>query len=296
MNLIIVFDKNAYFFPFVQSEENHVVEVLRSNRRLWKIVRRMPFVFSLAFNKIIKKKALTANKIIIFDSAYTSSLGKYLKKYKSKNKLYIWNPISIQNNKKIINRIEKAKKYTKVYSFDKNDCRNFKLEFSPMIYTRRIENKGISNEINVFFLGAGKKRIDTLDEITSNLLKKINNCKYIIIGNRGECKNDNIIFSEKRYTYEEYLNLLKKSKVLLDIPQEGQIGNTIRVTESMFYRKKLITTNKDIVNYDFYNPKNIFVIGLSTNIPIEEFINSEYVDIEERLLDEYDFDKWVDIL
>jgi len=296
MNLIIVFDKDAYFFPSIDSKENHVIEALRKSNGIWKAIRKMPIISNLAFNRELKKEASKANKIIIFDSAYTTSLGRYLKRYKTINNVYCWNPIGIQKNSKLDRRIEVAKKYSHVYSFDLNDCQKYKLDFSPMIYTRRINESVVPCEYSVFFLGSGKNRVKALDKIISDLLYNISKCKFIIIGERCECRSSNIEFSEKRYSYEEYIELLKKSKILLDIPQEGQRGNTIRVTESLFYKKKMITTNREIVNCDFYNPNNIFVIGISSPNSFEDFIKSEYVDVEERVLDKYDFEKWVEVI
>lgn len=296
MNLIVVFDKDAYFFPYIDSEENNVIEVLKKNTNFWKAMRIVPFISKCAFNRNLKKKAQKANKIIIFDSAYTTSLGRYLKRYKAINKVYCWNPIGMQKNSKLDCRIETAKKYAQVYSFDLNDCQKYQLNFSPMIYTRRINDSELPCDYNIFFLGAGKNRVVALDKIIRGLLSNVSKCKFIIIGERGDCQNNSIEFSEKRYSYEEYLWLLKKSKILLDIPQEGQRGNTIRVTESLFYKKKLITTNKEIVNCDFYNPNNIFVIGVSPPSSFEKFVNTEYTDIEDAILDKYDFEKWVEMI
>ena len=53
--------------------------------------------------------------------------------------------------------------------------------------------------------------------------------------------------------------IYSNSRCVLDSAQEGQMGLTIRVLEALGAKKKLITTNEDIVNYDFYNEENIYV-------------------------------------
>ena len=39
---------------------------------------------------------------------------------------------------------------------------------------------------------------------------------------------------------------------VLDSAQDGQLGLTIRVLEAIGAKKKIITTNEDVINYDFY--------------------------------------------
>ena len=61
--------------------------------------------------------------------------------------------------------------------------------------------------------------------------------------------------------------LILKSKIIVEIQRNDQIGLSFRIFEALGYRKKLVTTNTDVVNYDFYNPQNILVID-ENNIEI----------------------------
>jgi len=57
--------------------------------------------------------------------------------------------------------------------------------------------------------------------------------------------------------------------------------------------KKLITTNKDIVNYDFYNPNNIFVWdNIKTEIP-NDFLTTPYQPLSIPIFEKYSIKKWV---
>lgn len=292
MVLIITYDSKEYFFPYIIDENISVVNVLKKNNKFFRIVRHLPVLYRFAFNKNIKKYAKIARKIIIFDSAYTEALGKYLK---NKNILvYFWNPI--RNTKKILS----AKRWAQVYSFDKYDCEKFDVQFSPMIYCKNVMiNYDHKETYSLFFLGAGKDRVDTLVKIYDELLYRIPNSCYIIVGkNDIEEKqiSEQFIFSEKRYSYYDYLKYISKSKILLDIPQKGQSGNTIRVVESLFFRKKLITTNANVKEYDFYDENNIFIIGIDEEDRLEEFILSPFKDINSSIIEKYDISKWVDVM
>jgi hypothetical protein len=60
--------------------------------------------------------------------------------------------------------------------------------------------------------------------------------------------------------------------------------------------KKLITTNPDIINYDFYNPNNIQVID-GENIRFDaKFFNVPYEPIPEMIYNKYTLSDWVDVV
>ena len=52
------------------------------------------------------------------------------------------------------------------------------------------------------------------------------------------------------------MNFLSRS--IIEIEDIDQNGLTLRSLESIFFGKKLITDNRDIVNYDFYKKENIY--------------------------------------
>ena len=54
--------------------------------------------------------------------------------------------------------------------------------------------------------------------------------------------------------------IVTNSKCVLDSAQANQNGLTIRVIEMLGAKKKIITTNEDVVNYDFYRPKMFMYI------------------------------------
>ncbi|WP_461671168.1 hypothetical protein, partial [Mycobacterium tuberculosis] len=82
---------------------------------------------------------------------------------------------------------------------------------------------------------------------------------------RGTKKND---FSYQKMSTREISIMVDESKVILDIQHPNQTGLTMRTIEMIGMSKKIITTNQDIVNYDFYDSRNIAVIDRdNVNIP-----------------------------
>lgn len=67
----------------------------------------------------------------------------------------------------------------------------------------------------------------------------------------------------------------------------------MRTVEMLGLGKKLITTNADIRNYDFYNPQNILVIDRDNPVIDEDFIRSPYEQIDENIRKRYSLEGFV---
>ena len=101
----------------------------------------------------------------------------------------------------------------------------------------------------------------------------------------------NISFKPK--SSKELSEIVSESKVILDVNDIKQQGLTIRTLETLLAGKKIITTNADIINYDFYNPENVCVIDREhIQIP-KNFFEKKYVPIEYKILKKYTAEGWV---
>ena len=94
-------------------------------------------------------------------------------------------------------------------------------------------------------------------------------------------------------SYDKYLDFISDGKVLLDIVNDNVTGITLRVMEGLFFRKKVITNNKTISSYDFYNENNFFILGIDNTNNLKEFINSEYKVIDQKIIENYDVENWI---
>lgn len=74
--------------------------------------------------------------------------------------------------------------------------------------------------------------------------------------------------------------------------QEGQKGMTLRIVEAMFFNKKLITNNDDILCMDFYNSQNIYVLGYDTR-SIKGFILGKPAQWSKKFIRKYSFENWL---
>lgn len=59
-------------------------------------------------------------------------------------------------------------------------------------------------------------------------------------------------------------------------------------------QKKIITTNKSIISYDFYNPNNIFILDEDKPVNINPaFFTTPYEPLSDEIYHKYTIQNWV---
>jgi hypothetical protein len=186
--------------------------------------------------------------------------------------------------------------FDEVYSFEKKDCKKYNLKFIPnWIYTKKNNNQK-SFEYEVFNISSKDKRFPTISKIASALKERKIKYKIIVLDKKNKNTNPDIEYISKHLSLAEVENYTNNSKILLDIHRTGQEGLTFRVFESLGLQKKLITTNNDIVNYDFYDPINILIIDENNPLFREDFFNNDYKQIPDAILKKYTLDGWIETI
>lgn len=196
---------------------------------------------------------------------------------------------------KINGQLETMKYFDICYSFDKNDCEKYNLIKNNNFYY--ITDATKTPEFDLFFLGTFDSRFEKLKDIVQKIQKS--NLKVhakLFSKNKKTIKKNtskNISFISEIIPFPESYKYNQNTKILIDIAHENQIGLSFRPFEAMGLRKKLITTNSKILEYDFYNPNNIFIWDENTTeIPIF-FLEKPYQEIPENIYKKYSLQNWV---
>ncbi|CAM4120637.1 hypothetical protein FLAN108750_11510 [Flavobacterium antarcticum] len=180
-----------------------------------------------------------------------------------------------------------------VYSFEKEDCAKFNLPFATnWIYNEQNDIQKI--EYNVFNITSKDKRLPLLEKIATALKSNGISYKIMVFDKKSKVQESNLTFIKTKYSLDKVSQLIAKSQTLLDINRPGQSGLSFRIFESLGLEKKLITTNKDVRNYDFYNPKNILIIDETNPQISKDFFESDYEKIPENIYYKYTMDGWID--
>lgn len=262
----------------------------------YKVIERMKF-----HDKINK---LERNYDYIIDFAAGSNpifMNEIFIKYsKSTKVLFIWDDLDYHEESK-----ELISYFDRVYTYNKDDARKYNLIYRPSFFLNIFDYKEEIKEIDIFYFATMRETkrgmyVSTIDEFslsTNNYIKLVHKLKF-----KDYLFRRNYLKFKKYYVKNtlgvyELAKLYKKSKVLLDISFTGQLGLGLRPIEAMASKCKLITTNRDILNYDFYNKNNIFVVDDNNFSEIPKFLELPYQEIPDSIKKNYSINKFLgDIL
>lgn len=255
-----------------------VVKIQRMVRRLW-LNFFLPG-YSLWFGAW-KKKLTHYETVIIHASELTRTVPNYIHKMKPSMRIiyWYWNPV----NAKSLPQLTKNSKI-ECWSFDKYDCAKYNMKQNIQYYYDQTQDDLHKAEIlyDVYFVGHDKGRSEKLHEIH----------EYIdAIG--LNVKIDLVDDSSPNVPYAEVQKRIRKCRAILEVLQDGQVGCTLRALEALFYRKKLITTNFNIVNEDFYNSDNIFIYGKDDLNRLPQFISGVYNLESDKYREQHTIDAWI---
>ncbi|KAB8155326.1 hypothetical protein EZY14_005415 [Kordia sp. TARA_039_SRF] len=180
--------------------------------------------------------------------------------------------------------------FDKIYSYDRLDVDKYDLEFLTNYIFE--ESNHAEFDYQFFNISTNDYRFPLLENLAKYL--KENAWSYTIqVYNGSEMPAEYVEIITTQKSIQEVSQLIQKAKIIVEIQRTEQVGLSFRIFEALGHRKKLITTNKDIVNYDFYHPQNILVVDEhAIEIP-EDFVTSPYVEIDEKILSKYKIENWV---
>lgn len=100
----------------------------------------------------------------------------------------------------------------------------------------------------------------------------------------------------KPLTIPDTIQMLNNCKCILDLNPPYQTSLSTRAHEAMAARRKYVTTNAAIKDYEYYNPNNILIIDIENPIIPKEFLNSPYEAPDKDVLYKYSVGGLVDDL
>ena len=299
--LISRYELSEYLFSDLDGIDTIFMPVRKYNSLPHRLVKAIyykicPKVYSNYLSQDVsdRLKAITQNDtlIVIGEDIYFYWVLSHLCKHVKHKVAYFWNPCVSIENQKTCRQLQKTEDRAKAIveyirnlgftmaTFDSSDAVKYNMYYYPQFYRSYPEQTELTEkyDYDFYFCGRDKGR-KTLIDFFQKRLSKFGKCKFIII---PESNPDFM-------GYYDYIDEVKKAKVLCEIGQKGQTGLTIRALEALFFNKKMITTNEYVKQMDFYNPANILVLNQDiTDSEIEMFLNVELKNYESGILTKYD--------
>ena len=258
-----------------------------------------------------KIKDKTFDRIIVICGwAITSTLVRKLRSSNlnkgGKMVLYYWDSITLLGDDP-----ERLRFFDNVYSFDRKDCDNSKgrIVFLPLFYTSEYHplDEIFPHNYNLMTVGSYKWNRYQLIERLKSENHDISIFSFMYISRwlfefhkmfRPKMKNvKREKLSFEKMTQKEILDVYRKCDAVLDIPKTGQNGLTIRTFECLAMNKKIVTTNPSIINYDFYNPSNIYILDFENlSLPSKEWFNKPYLKLSDNIVIQYSIKNWLNVI
>lgn len=241
----------------------------------------------------------------------TKSVLKKLKKAYAKAVfcLYLWD--SIENIKGVE---AKFPFFDRIFTFDRNNAQTRQvMRFRPLFFTDDFCMKPVADNeyrFDICFVGTIHSDRYAIIQKVKSLCEKYGYSMYTYAYLQSKFiyyyykwtnptfRNTSIKeFSFGKMSSKDIAQIIDDSKVVLDIQHPKQTGLTMRTIEMVGMNKKLITTNGEIAQYDFYDPDNIHIIHRDQVELSMSFLEAPYRPIEKEIYEKYSLEQWIrDIL
>lgn len=297
--ILIFAEPEAYFFPCYGGRVFAPLGAPRFSLRylLYQVMYLLHLPCCSLFWGRWKSAARTAERVILFDYGYQRGMERYIRRINPGCQvfLFFWNRVNRYNRAHL--RFSDA---GAVFSTDTEDCKRYGLRYNHIFYPRELYASDPPGEPDkLFFLGVDKGRAPYIASLKAVLEESGLVCDIRVLSPSAASdyrERFRDILTDRRLSYGEYLNLLRNCGVLLDINQEGQSGLTMRVLESIYLSRKLITNNRHISDYDFYDPDNILVLP-EDELPdagqVRDFLQKPFRPYSDTILRSYSFEHWI---
>lgn len=217
---------------------------------------------------------------------YPHYLNRLKEKHRIKYVLLVMNPWDSKASDRIKKHYAKCK-IDYVLTFDIADSEKYKflmfLEYYSMLESSVPQQPA---QWDLYYSGSGRSdRISLLFDLFAAMEEHHIVSKFMIFhaAKQNRPFRDKIIYIDhKMMPYEETLKDTLESNCILEVLSPGQTGPSLRYFEAICYHKKLLTNNKRIVEFPFYNPEYIQIFEQPEDIDWEW--------VKERIPVDYHYD------
>lgn len=218
---------------------------------------------------------------------------------------YTWDSFSNNSNSlKILEYFDRS------LTFDSEDAKQYNLKFRPLFflnsYRQTKEVKKADFKYDLLSLGTAHSDRYLISNKILEWCDNNNLSSYYYYYMQGRIVYFLKRIFDKNFKYCDYsklsfdklstnriIELYQESKVILDINHPWQKGLTMRTFESIGARRKLITTNKEIKKYPFYNSNNFYIIDRNEITLDKSFFETDYIDISDEMYERCSIDGWL---
>lgn len=216
--------------------------------------------------------------------------------------LYMWD--SMENRPGVLSKLDQ---FDAAFSFDPESARKHGMTLRPLFFSKDFEEMPPTGlDFDLSFVGTiHTDRYAVIERLRRQLPYGARTYWYLYLKARWVYHWWRIVkpsmrraaSSEFRFVplrREGLRDTFARSRAVLDIEHPLQRGLTMRTFETLGARRKLITTNAQIRDYDFFSDRNICVIDRQRPVIPGEFLESPFQDIPTCTYRRYTLASWVE--
>lgn len=297
--VLLLYGRTNYHLGLWNDLKNDSRVILRSTmKRNLSLLQRVCFAIKRRLGKKPEKRVYlccfdlfnlvhNVSHLIIIDGALNGIDISDLKKCKMLNpnlKVFLYLINSMEAHSPIMEGVRPKIKmfgWDSIFTFDKMDAQKYGYKHLGFCYysSHLIEKQEIIND--AYFVGGLKGGRDNMIYDTFSYLQS----------QGALCVFDLMPFEDVKPAplsganfyrgwkpYEEILKKVQESNCIVEICQQGQNGATLRYFEAVSMNKKLLTNNKNIKEFPFYNPKWMKIFSSVDDIDAEWVKTKEDID------------------
>lgn len=238
--------------------------------------------------------------VIVFDGIRGSDVIEYIRKKNPRARIVVYYVNIFAGGDR--NDPARFKKFgVEMFTFDRAAAERHNIGFRHYFYEHEEEAEAAKKnapgtECDIVFFGSDKGRLPYLIKLKDTFADCGAKTELYVVPDkrRSYTKSQREFLLNGWQPYEKIVAITQKARAVLDLNVEEQTGITLRPMESIFLGKKLITNNRDIRNYDFYDKRNVFITDEDDYADLGDFLHSGFVPVDEKIMENYRMEHWLE--
>lgn len=270
------------YYPIIES---YISRIIQDNRE-----KKYDYIF------VIKGEGLTPKALTMLKKAFP----------RAKMILYLWD--SVENIRDCKRRMVF---YDRILTFDPADSKKYRnLIFRPLFYENEAldqSSEKIEKKYDIVFIGTAHsnrprivKQIEAQCKAAGRSMYVYFYTPHILVYLFNKITNPDFRWIKRKDIHTKPLSsevvsrIYKEGKCALDIEHNRQNGLTIRTLELLGAKRKIMTTNALVKDYDFFNQNDFFVLDREKPEVDVNFIDSPYVPIPDEIRSQYSMESFLE--
>ena len=166
------------------------------------------------------------------------------------------------------------KYFNERYVYNISECKQYHATYVPMFVQSALSGHEAKDEYDIAYIASAHS---DRKQIAYELNRRYGEKYRLFIYLYDPSNSGDQFCQDTPLNYKQYLNVVRKSKAMLDVPHPEQEGPTTRSFDALLTKTKVITVNPHIKEYPIYS-ENIMIVDRDNIVIDDAFIKKPYIE------------------